>query len=107
MGYKNLLKMEEAPSKSKSENKSRETISEEEFKAFVKKTVRQEVKDVFKSLADDGVQAGRLQISKSRNKIIKKVIAGDKGRHRTDEQNVEKMKSFVKSYLIHEYMSNN
>ena len=40
----------------------------EYFEQFIKDIVKSEVKSVFKSLSDEGVQAGKKDIEKSRRK---------------------------------------
>jgi hypothetical protein len=42
--------------------------SDENFQLFVKNIVKLEVKNVFKSLSEEGVQAGKKEIEKSRRK---------------------------------------
>eukprot|EP00358_Blepharisma_japonicum_P005333 CAMPEP_0202942368 /NCGR_PEP_ID=MMETSP1395-20130829/2550_1 /ASSEMBLY_ACC=CAM_ASM_000871 /TAXON_ID=5961 /ORGANISM="Blepharisma japonicum, Strain Stock R1072" /LENGTH=96 /DNA_ID=CAMNT_0049638535 /DNA_START=182 /DNA_END=469 /DNA_ORIENTATION=+ len=77
--------------------------SAEDFAQFVKDIVKAEVKEVLKSLViEEGIQVGKKHIEKSRNKIIKKIMDGDKGRLQTDPSTVEKIKVFVKRYLIHQ-----
>ncbi|CAG9312273.1 unnamed protein product [Blepharisma stoltei] len=83
------------------------TASAEEFAQFVKDIVKSEVKEVMKSLIfDEEIQVGKKSIEKSRNRIVKKIIVGDKGRLQTDPSTVEKIKVFVKRYLIHQFIRN-
>ena len=42
--------------------------TQESFQLFVKSIVKSEVKCVFKSLSEEGVQAGKMEIEKSRRK---------------------------------------
>ena len=43
-------------------------VTQESFQLFVKSIVKSEVKSVFKSLSEEGVQAGKMEIEKSRRK---------------------------------------
>jgi hypothetical protein len=81
----------------------------DEFLQFVKSIVKAEVKNVFKGLSEEGVQAGKKDIENSRKKysisrITKKIIVGDKGRRRMDPGSVDKIKAYIKSYLIHQFV---
>ncbi|OMJ92585.1 hypothetical protein SteCoe_4594 [Stentor coeruleus] len=82
----------------------KKVTSSDNFQLFVKDIVKSEVRIVFKSLSEDGVQAGKKDIDKSRRKITKKVIQGDKGRHRMDTASIDKIKAYVKSYLIQKFV---
>ena len=42
--------------------------SNESFVLFVKSVVKSEVKNIFKSLSEEGVQAGKKEIDKSKRK---------------------------------------
>ena len=42
--------------------------SNETFQLFIKSIVKPEVKNVFNSLSEEGVQAGKMEIEKSRRK---------------------------------------
>ena len=45
-----------------------ENTSSEAFQLFVKSIVKSEVKNIFKSLTEEGVQAGKKEIEKSKRK---------------------------------------
>lgn len=47
---------------------SEKRTSPDAFQQFIKSLVKSEVKSVFKSLSEDGVQAGKKEIEKSKRK---------------------------------------
>ena len=76
-----------------------------EFAAQVRLIVKDEAKKVFVTLTDDGVTVGKLQIHHSTKRIIDKVIKGDRGRHKLGESAESKIRAFVKSSLVHEFIT--
>jgi hypothetical protein len=77
----------------------KKTFTSEEFRKLIEKLVHKYTKETFKNVLIE-VTLGKKWIQKSRKKLVKRIIDGDKGRLRYDGKVKEKIKKFVRESLV-------
>ena len=77
----------------------------QEFNHQVSKVVKEEALNTFASLDDEDITVGKIQIRKTRNKIVDRIIKGDKGRLKYSPEVEIKIRSYVKKYIIRHYIT--